>query len=75
MSVSPRWRPKSEMTVHEEYPRDIVKPAALKNDVNSMHSVWRKKTADLSLKGPIYTTKNWVRNRPEESADVTFLPL
>ena len=48
MSVSPRWRPKLEMTWRtrsghrdDQYNRDIVKPAGLKNDVNGMRSIER----------------------------------
>ena len=36
------------------------------------HSHVLKETADLFLKGPIYTT-NWVWTRQERSTDVTFL--
>ena len=43
MSVSPRWRPKAEMTWHpRSIPAGHRKSAGLKNDVSSMCSVERK---------------------------------
>ena len=40
VSVSPRRRENLKWPgIHDQYPRDIVKPAGLKNDVSSMRSV------------------------------------
>ena len=45
VSVSPRWRPKPQTSIRDQYPRDIVKPAGLKNDVNSMRFIERNKVS------------------------------
>ena len=42
MSVSKRWCQSLEwLDIRDQYPREMVKPAGLKNDVNRMHSTER----------------------------------
>ena len=50
VSRSPRWRLKSKKKPgsRDQYPRDIEKPAGMKNDVNSMRSVERIKKPSVS---------------------------